>query len=453
MTFRFLVSKYGDEDREDKYVVTDATPLTQTTTITDSADAGYMERNSQLKAVKQFIESQNICSVERPNEILYNQMGFWQRTVADKSELLVYSAFYDDRPAVDLTPVIRVLGVSTNQTDQIYCHIWYDFMKKPYVIKAEVIKSGRGDSVKKVFYGQYLFSCSLPGAQPIPTYVSMTFGKCEKSTIYLPIFLPVRSQYKAEFGICVPISYGNINKQDFIEWMELNHILGISEVHIYNGTLDASLHSLFQMYRDENRLFVHSMPPPKDVPTMMGSKLGSPASINDCMLRFMYRYKYIISIDFDEFIIPRTTLYLHDMLNKARKYHKIKEDHPIYTFHNSYFHTNFKKSGKSTMNLRSLDYVKSLKPNPVPDFVKSIVDPRKCLSLFNHYCWVQFPEYSQHRYYAINDTIARSHHYKICYRNCKEQEAHATVDRTIEKYRDSLTTSVQNRLKLYSIRK
>ena len=417
--------------------------------IVDTADAGYMPRDAQLEVIKGLIKSQNACFIQRPKKQSFNNMSFWQLTNTSVNELLAYSAFYDDRPAVGVNPVVQVLGVSTSASN-IYCHLWYDDVKTPFVTKAKVTKSGRGDKMKKIFYGQYLYTCSLPGAHPVPTHVSLTFGKCQDSTIYLPVFLPVRSQWTVEFGICVAISYGNLNKQDFIEWMEFNHILGVSEVHIYNGTLDPGLNTLFQMYRKENRLFVHSMPPPKDIATKMGSKLASPASINDCMLRFMYRYRYILVIDFDEIIIPRKSRNLHDLIISANRHHKLKEDNPIYTFHNTYFYTNFNKTSPNSLKLKTLEYTKSMKPNPVPYAPKSMVDPRKCFSMFNHYCYIQFPQYSKYRWFRVDDSIARSHHYKNCPKKCQELESNSTLDNVVERYSPTLTNQVQSRLKMFN---
>ena len=47
------------------------------------------------------------------------------------------------------------------------------------------------------------------------------------------------------------------------------------------------------------------MPPSVDSWSYNGVKLSSPSSLNDCLLANVYRYQFLVVIDFDEIIVPR----------------------------------------------------------------------------------------------------------------------------------------------------
>jgi len=54
-------------------------------------------------------------------------------------------------------------------------------------------------------------------------------------------------------------------------------------------------------------LKVHRMPPPVDSlqAELDGVKVASAASLNDCMMLNLYRYKLLLIVDLDEVILPR----------------------------------------------------------------------------------------------------------------------------------------------------
>ena len=186
---------------------------------------------------RQLIQKQTLhcANTVRPTRI--RTRNNWQLYSKNAShEVLVYSAFYDDRPAIGVVPVLQVLAVATTTTAPLYCQLWYDGFPNPAVVLVAVKTTGRDDKILGLWYSQYLYTCVLAAADPVPTHVSLSLSACgTDSSILLPIHVPVRaSRPPHEFGACVSISFGAMSWSKLIEWFELTAIFGVTEMNIYN---------------------------------------------------------------------------------------------------------------------------------------------------------------------------------------------------------------------------
>ena len=103
-------------------------------------------------------------------------------------------------------------------------------------------------------------------------------------------------------------------------------------------------------------------------PSYGSVKLASPASLNDCMMRNVYRYRYAVVIDFDEVIIPRFHDDYAQML--AHMIHKFQlKDRPYtFTFKNTYFFLSFKQDTEQPAYLRTLRFRQRVPPTGVRRF-------------------------------------------------------------------------------------
>jgi len=223
--------------------------------------------------------------VRRPLAASVRTNGRWHSQDTGDDKLVVYSAFYDDRPAGGITPWIRVLGVAKLENTTHYCHVWYRGCDTPYVATVVVNVTGRegGYGINRIRYVQYLFSCRLPGIEPIPSHVSIVADRCANSTIYLPVERPVRAEPDIEFGVCVAIAFGHIPTPVFVEWMELTWMLGVREFNVYDaGMVDMS--DVFDYYTRLGWLKVHQMPPPvHDLATANSSnRTNSTLQVDSC---------------------------------------------------------------------------------------------------------------------------------------------------------------------------
>ena len=397
-------------------------------------------------------KSRTCPNVSRPSNTTYCSTGnFWHLQKNGKQEIMVYSAIYDDRFAVGIIPVLRLSVVSNVPKDAlVHCYVWYSGVKYPYVTTANVVSTGRGEKLFGVHYGQLLYSCELPCSLPIPTHVSLSTTLCGNSNILVPVYVPVRTNFQHEFGICVAIAFGEVDFAIISEWIELHRLFGVTEFNIYNASMSASMNKLFNVYEKTGILRVHQMPPPVPDYSKKGSKIGSPASLNDCMLKNMYRYRYAVVNDFDEFIVPRKHQNYSIMLQSINKENKLKEPWASYTFRNVYY---FKDKGADTAQpkyLTTLRYRNRNEPNRYMFAPKSFISPLQCLSVFNHYCWIRFPTTPSKFTIDVSPAIAMSQHYRHCgfkKEECENLLKKAFQDDIMLQYKPMIVNRVENVLK------
>ena len=291
----------------------------------------------------------------------------------------------------------------------------WDSSNPTIALKKEKQKLSRQKNISSIKYELCLYSCPLQYASPVPTHVSVSTSPCTSTTILVPIQNPIRRTWTHEFGVCVAIAFGQFPWHELIEWIELTKILGVSEFNIYNGSMHQNLRPLFKYYEDQGLVRLHQMPPPQFDYSKMGVKLSMPASLNDCMLRNMYRYKYIIIVDFDEVIVPRLDENYHDMLARIDKDYKLDEPWLSYTFRNLYFFKDLAPQSAPSYS-KMLRYRKRSKtPNkPMINGPKSFIDPRRCWCVSNHYCTIRFKNSFTPKNWTIdvNTDIAMNHHYR-----------------------------------------
>jgi hypothetical protein len=170
------------------------------------------------------------------------------------------------------------------------------------------------------------------------------------------------------------------------------------------------------------------------------------------MLRNMYRYRYIVIIDFDEFIIPRLHDNYHNMLAYIDETEKLPEPWLSYTFRNSYYFLESGPTKEEPKYSRVLRY--HSRQNTTSPFLwwsKSIIDPQRCLSVFNHYCWLRFENsYTPEKWTIdVKKEIAVSQHYRLCstsenFAKCNEMYPETVMDDFALKYSSSLVKQMLN---------
>ena len=401
-----------------------------------------------IKTNDTFHRDTSCQSLKKPDPDGVQYRRTWQIYRANAVEVMTYSAFFDDRPAVGLLPSIRMMVVShMPKNTEFYCHVWYADLSHPYVTKLAVTKTGRGDVINKIKYEQSLFSCALPSSYPVPSHVSLSTVPCKPSSIYLPVIHSVRTSWEHEFGICVAIAFGSVDTAEFVEWMEFHRLLGVTEFNIYDGDISGDMDEVFQYYTRLGWLRVHKMPPAVDEISYGAVKLSSPASLNDCMLRNVYRYRYMIVIDFDEFIVPKVKLNYHDLLEEINKENKLSEPWMSYTFRNTYFLKDFEIDTAQPENAHTLRFRHRARPSRAFYAAKSFIDPRRCFSVFNHYCYIRFPKSDKKFSIDVRPDLAACHHYRKCnIKDCDTLKKEDTLDDIMLSYKDKLVTRINTAL-------
>ena len=233
-----------------------------------------------------------------------------------------------------------------------------------------------------------------------------------------------------------------------IEWFEFNRLLGVTEFNIYDANLqiDDAMKAVFKYYKHQRILRYVSHPTP--FPNVPESHcLLFFTSLGDCLYRNMYRYKYIIAIDFDEIIVPV----------KMRSYKELLQHYENSTHHNPL---------KLSLQFDSHGYYKDqipdlTQPRRLPSMQyrrhsfdqlrpKLIHNPRLCHYMVQHFC---YPKKSK----PVNRrSVASVHHYKsYCLephtgtdpgpavrKQCRKQQNATSVDEAVLMFKDELLQRV-----------
>ena len=163
-------------------------------------------------------------------------------------------------------------------------------------------------------------------------------------------------------------------------------------------------------------------------------------ALNDCMLRNMYRYHYLVILDLDELIVSRQHEPYSLMLRRIDQRLNLTRPSHQYSFRNAYF---FREYGATDENetLRSLRMRFRVNSSPDLFVVKSFVDPLSCFNVFQHHCRKQLAGHSSEFLHVPND-IAIKLHFRACPTgwiiNCTEILK--------EKTRDDLMLGIRPRL-------
>jgi hypothetical protein len=173
------------------------------------------------------------------------------------------------------------------------------------------------------------------------------------------------------------------------------------------------------------------------------------------MLRNMYRYRYVLALDFDEVIVPKFHATYSGLVQTLNKRYARPTDGSetgtfySYSFRNAFFLLDFNET-QSDSPLLTVRRRQRTSPGGFLYSAKSFVDPRSCLSLFNHYCYISFYANSSipggSRTIDVHPAIAMIHHYRACNpikMDCVQLPQVEQRDDTMLRFRADLLQRVQ----------
>ena len=275
-------------------------------------------------------------------------------------ETLVYSAYYDIREVNE--PIIRVIGVTrVKNPERLLCKIYYTASNVK--LSADEIENSTNTTFDQVLdvpaiisilpqhdnheYHSCYISCPLNDikfrnlkSNLIPRAVSI-IPLMSAGIQYPNKLLVMNSQnggtgtYQVEtnkVGLCIKPVHSNYSDWfELITFIELQRILGVSKIIVYNESMSDNVSCILRYY-EEQKFLVSVMV--WDLYEKSGIRVtssynwvdkrnnlrnrGALASLNDCFHRNMNEYQYLFSVDLDEFIIP----HIHDTIPEMLEYLK-----------------------------------------------------------------------------------------------------------------------------------
>lgn len=366
-------------------------------------------------------------------------------------DIFGYSAFYDSRPSLGTPPtVVRVIVVSdvSDAKTQLYCLFRYAGVNITVSVTRQAI--GAGVYKRGKLYTEYIYTCPVDGTLT-PDGVAIVAAPTDVASRFLPVEVPARWDVKKDFGVCVSVAYWNHPAERIIEWVELNRIIGVNHVIIYNNSLSAEAARVFEHYAASGFVDFRQSTNFIDDPAETTIHMHMSPVINDCMYRYMYCFSKILVIDLDELIVPRAHDNLTDMLLAIETAQPERHPARTYAFRNTYFFFDWPPDLTQPSRLATLRYRTRAPPSIDGTSTKSIVDPQACWAMHNHYCWAFTARFNtDDKEVNVATSIGMNQHYKKCHLDsfdkpgaCKAVLANGTRDDTMLRFKDRLIPLVE----------
>ncbi|RWS12070.1 uncharacterized protein B4U79_02859 [Dinothrombium tinctorium] len=398
-----------------------------------------------------------------PPDTAFNSSIFtgdtWQNVAGAKDKFFVFSAFYDDRnPKI---AYIRVIAATlTRNSEQVKCKLWYNNPHKAVLVKA-VNKPIRENWNLK--YSAYFVFCIL-GDHEVPDAVSVV-AKNKTHSNHLIVHNHPRTRRLLEanaidFAVCVkPLHYEYNNVTRLIEFIEFNRLLGVSHFILYNHTIGSQVDCLLREYIRKGLVSVLQwqldIKSQKEIRTE-----GLFASLNDCLYRTMFRFKFVLMIDLDEYIVPHLDRNLTELIHRLSALNSNYYRRGAYSFQNAFFYLQWpddssqvnRSSGQSRISNSLITLLKTRRKEKLhihKQRSKLIVAPQRVVEVGNHFVWEFVPKYTV---VNVSPRVAFLHHYRICeYGGDDCVKTASVVDKRTHFWKSALIESVEKLYKNFTL--
>ena len=327
--------------------------------------------------IKEYIQK----AIKLDNDTRYMQGldAHWQTVQGITThKFLVYSAYYDMRNKED--PVIRVIGVTRKKdSEKVMCRLYYyrnelDLNESYVDINAEIVIVPL-PFIRNSYYHDCHVLCHLnliKSLDFVPDFVSIislaSVHSQQKNELLKDNTISNKQKYAEEktkdesknkleenlvrahkeitnrlpvinsrnggtgtfqvnsddVGVCVkPIHHFYNQTLELITFIELNKILGVTKLTIYNESVSDDVACVLKYYIEQENLvsiMQWDLPSKIEIGTKPGDETifhrAALSALNDCIYRNMNNFHYLMQIDLDEFIIP----HMHDTIPEMLKY-------------------------------------------------------------------------------------------------------------------------------------
>lgn len=286
----------------------------------------------------------------------------WQKV--DNRDVIVFSAFVDYRAAVG-GPWIRIVGCGLqeqfNKIGHLFCTLWYEENDVPVTVGPAIYDRIYPSLMHAEMWVAHFILCPLPVIKGsklknpvpmIPYAVSVAPKACgggggnNSRAANVLMILNRFPEIPAEdsFAVCFPAIYAYRNFKNwelFIEWIEINKILGMDSAYFYNFSMSANTTKVFRSYATDAADSIHVVDW-KFPGSLQTSYFSQRSAINDCLYRAGHKHRYVAVLDIDELMVPRK----HDNWIEMMKDLSVKPNVGVYLFQHAYFRRNNNNTGE-----------------------------------------------------------------------------------------------------------
>ena len=321
-----------------------------------------------------------------------------------------YSAYWDDRinnfdNEKGNTPHIRLLGIAKHKKLLNLLCVFDNNCKKYTNIQYKSVLDTHGLE----YYG-YTMKCEVPKDTTYRNGFSIMVAlKSEthcKNTVTLSVKKLMKEKNRLEFAICVPPVFGNIPKENLVNFIELSRILGAEIIVLYIKNITQEMKNVLEYYEGKNmvELVPWKLPDPL-VP--LNQKVwynAQDVAAQDCIYSHMGRVKYIAMNDIDEMIIPYEYDNWSALINNYDQ-----GDVSDFCFSTAFFQPGISGEGNDYKPIIQTHINRTKSYIPVRS--KCIVKPEFVYDMGTHQIWGKL---RKSRTVHVDKKIALLHHYREC---------------------------------------
>ena len=221
------------------------------------------------------------------------------------------NAFYDERKFLRLQSKssIRIISVQERNVTEanLFCQLWFDAISKPVISKVHEIRPlwYEHTLANNTKFLPIFITCVNPLAVQglIPTSVSVVANQSDKPSNSMKVIhnLPENGKMKI-VAVCAKFfDYKDDLSLMLIEWIEILLLLGADKIIISVITIHPNMMKILKYYEKAGKVEVIMFTLPK---SKMGLYHNEMLAINDCFYKNVNKYKFVTSLDIDEFIMP-----------------------------------------------------------------------------------------------------------------------------------------------------
>lgn len=260
--------------------------------------------------------SNSDCYVQKPNES--NILWYEKYQVVDSvhATFRLWRAYYDDRPMIGI-PTIRIAAaINRYPAPSVTCYFWAANDSSPMGIVGGTVESTITDKHQRADHALETVLVSCPISRSIiPEYVSISMGvECKNATNILRIENDSKTK-KGNIVVCVRLlQFDTDYSLRLIEWIEMVRILGADHIYFNLLYVHPNMSRILDHYVSTGFVSITKWTlPGNDIEERYQTlqhtgwnieRANENIPLQDCLLKCMNSYKYLIKIDLDEVIIP-----------------------------------------------------------------------------------------------------------------------------------------------------
>ncbi|GFO17677.1 beta-1,4-galactosyltransferase galt-1 [Plakobranchus ocellatus] len=265
------------------------------------------------------------------------------------------------------------------------------------------------------------YTCTVPETGHQIHHATLTSSQCSSDPRdYIPVHYPAR--VPGGLAICGKVAYGGaLDPEKLIEWFEMQRLLGVDKVLIYELNNPENVMRVFKHYQKMGFLDLQPYElPGRPYNRTMNDKSfyqfhhDESLAVLECRQR-MGGYTYVMSHDLDEFIIPRKDIGLKPFFQEKMQQY---QDSAGFYFYAEFFVYGWGPTNPEE-DMMLTRYRRATQPHW--ECTKYVFMPARVVSITTHSIFAM----SHFSTYKIGPEEAVLHHYRDCphvWKSCKPDD-------------------------------